>query len=73
MTIVMVALAALSGCERQAEMAESVDIADTMAVHGAMEEPARRKALLDTMPGGEMAIGDSTAEMELLEEKMPRR
>lgn len=62
--------ASLAGCESQREMTESMDMADTMAVHRALEEPARRGALLDTMPGGEMAIGDSVAEMELLKDKM---
>lgn len=61
----------LAACEPQEEMAESLDMPDTMAVQRALEEPRRRDALLDTMPGGEMAIGDSAAEMELLEDKMP--
>ncbi len=52
-------------------MAESMDMPDTMAVQRALHEPARRDALLDTMPGGEMAIGDSAVEMELLKDKMP--
>ncbi|MGH7551377.1 MAG: hypothetical protein ACREMD_00210 [Gemmatimonadota bacterium] len=66
-----VALCALSACEPQDEMAESMDMPDTMAVQRALHEPARRDALLDTMPGGEMAIGDSAVEMELLKDKMP--
>ena len=35
----------------------------------AMREPAARDAMLDTMPGGEMARGDSVAEMRLLDGK----
>ncbi len=64
-------MSAVTACESQREMTESMDMPDTMAVHRALEEPARRDALLDTMPGGEMAIGDSAAEMELLKDKMP--
>ena len=62
--------ASLAACESQREMTESMEMADTMAVHRALHEPALRDALLDTMPGGEMAIGDSTAEMELLKDKV---
>ncbi len=69
-TAAILTLCVLNGCEPQGEMAESVDMPDTMAVRRALEEPARRDALLDTMPGGEMAIGDSAAEMELLKDKM---
>lgn len=69
-TAAIVALVAFSGCERQEEMAESVEMSDTTAVHRALEEAGPRGALLDTMPGGEMAIGDSAAEMELLRDKM---
>ena len=34
-----------------------------------MQDPAARDAMLDTMPGGEMARGDSAAEMRLLDSK----
>lgn len=61
---------ALFGCERQEPMADSVDMPDTMAVQRAMEDPERRDALLDTMPGGEMVHGDSSAVMDLLDDKM---
>ena len=51
-------------------MPESMQLADTMAVVEAMHDDSARDALLDTMPGGEMARGDSAAEMRLLKEKM---
>lgn len=70
LTAAILALGALAGCQPQDDMAESMDMPDTTAVRRALEEPARRDALLDTMPGGEMAIGDSVAEVELLKDKM---
>ena len=60
----------IAGCKEEREMAESMEIPDTMVVKRAMEDAAARDALLDTMPGGEMARGDSTAEMKLLKKKM---
>ena len=68
----LTALAALAnaGCGRERDMPESMQLADTMAVMEAMQVDSARDALLDTMPGGEMARGDSAAEMRLLKEKM---
>ena len=66
----LAAICTLSACEPQEEMAESMELPDTMAVHRALQEAARRDTLLDTMPGGEMAIGDSAMEMELLKDKL---
>lgn len=63
-------LAALAGCERQSDMAESLDVPDSVAA-AAMDDPEARAGLLDTMPGGEMAVGDSAMEADLLEEKAP--
>ncbi len=60
----------IAGCKKEREMAESMEMPDTMVVKRAMEDAAARDALLDTMPGGEMARGDSTAEMKLLKKKM---
>jgi hypothetical protein len=42
---------------------------DTMSVMRAMEDEVARDSLLDVMPGGEMARGDSAAAMRLLEGK----
>ncbi len=50
-------------------MPEQVEMPDTMEVMRAMRDPAARDALLDTMPGGEMARGDAAAEMRLLDRK----
>ncbi len=59
----------LAACGREGEMPEQVEMPDTMEVMRAMQDPAARDAMLDTMPGGEMARGDSTAEMRLLDSK----
>lgn len=70
--LALLAGAALTGaCEENRDMAPSAEMPDTTALHEAMTVPAARDALLDTMPGGEMARGDSAAERSLLEEKMP--
>ncbi len=62
---------ALAGCKTERDLAERTEIPDTMVVHHAMGDPAARDAMLDTMPGGEMARGRAAVEMRLLEEKMP--
>lgn len=66
-----VALTALLvlGCGRERDMPERVEMPDTMPIMRAMEDPAARDSLLDTMPGGEMVRGDSAAAMRLLDEK----
>lgn len=51
-------------------MADRVEMPDSMPVMRAMEDAEVRDSMLDTMPGGEMARGDSAAEMRLLKEKM---
>lgn len=56
-------------CGREQDMPESMEIPDTMDVLRAMEDRAMRDSLMDVMPGGEMARGDSVAAMELLERK----
>jgi hypothetical protein len=50
-------------------MPESMEMPDTMDVLHAIENPVARDSLMDVMPGGEMARGDSAAVMELLERK----
>ncbi len=69
--IVLTATFGLS-CGKEREMPDSVEMTDTMEVMRAMQDKASRDPLLDTMPGGEMARGDSTAEMRLLKAKMER-
>ncbi len=66
------AVVATLACAKDADMRDSVEMTDTMEVMRAMEDEVMRDALLDTMPGGEMARGDSTAEMRLLKTKMER-
>ena len=58
------------GCEKERDMAETLEMPDTMDIMRAMDDPAARDVLLDTMPGGELARGDSAAEMKLLKTKM---
>ena len=60
----------LAGCGEEREMAPSVEMVDSMPVMRAMEDAEARDSMLDTMPGGEMARGDSLAEMKLLKKKM---
>ncbi len=62
-------LLVLVACGREGEMPEQVEMPDTMEVMRAMQDPAARDAMLDTMPGGEMARGDSATEMRLLDRK----
>jgi hypothetical protein len=50
-------------------MPERLEMPDTMSVMRAIEDEAVRDSLMDVMPGGEMARGDSAASMELLERK----
>lgn len=63
-------LVAFLACGEERDMPEVVEMPDQQAVERAMHDDEDRDALLDTMPGGEMARGDSLAEMKLLEEKM---
>lgn len=62
---------ALAGCGRDRPMAGSADLPDTARVRRAMTDAVARESLLDTMPGGEMARGDSAAEVRLLHDKTP--
>jgi len=58
---------ALAGCVSDQDMPERLEIPDTMTVIRAMEDERVRDSLMDVMPGGEMARGDSAATTELLE------
>jgi hypothetical protein len=65
------ALLLLGACARtERDMSERADLPDTMPVVRAMHDGTARDQLLDTMPGGEMARGDSGASMRLLKKKM---
>ena len=70
--ILLVALAAggLTGCRKQREMAEHVEMPDTMPIVRAMHDADARDSMLDTIPGGEMVRGDSAAAMRMLKKKM---
>jgi hypothetical protein len=63
------ALAAV-GCGREADMPEKVEMPDTATIMRAMSDAEARDSMMDTIPGGEMVRGDSTAEMRLLKKKM---
>lgn len=70
--LILVPLAAVVlavACEAERDMPERLEIPDTMDVMRAMEDAVIRDSLMDVMPGGEMARGDSAAAMELLERK----
>ena len=68
--LVSVAVAmSIAACETERDMAERLEMPDTMNVMRAMDDAAVRDSLMDVMPGGEMARGDSAASMELLERK----
>jgi hypothetical protein len=59
-----------AGCGQERDMPEHAEMPDSMPVVRAMHEPGARDSMLDTIPGGEMARGDSAAAMRLLKTKM---
>ena len=66
----VIALASLLvACGRARDMPEKVEMADSMPVMRAMKDMKAADSMLDTMPGGEMARGDSAAAMKLLKKK----
>ena len=58
---------AFGGCVSERDMPERLEIPDTMTVIRAMEDEGVSDSLMDVMPGGEMARGDSSATTKLLE------
>ena len=60
---------AVAACGREHDVSERMDMPDTMPVMHAMHDAAVRDSMLDVMPGGEMARGDSAASMRLLDAK----
>jgi hypothetical protein len=62
-------LAAAGACRTERDMPDRMDMPDSMPVLDAMHDEAVRDSMLDVMPGGEMARGDSAASMRLLEHK----
>lgn len=65
-----VCLPLLTGCRKQRDMPERVEMPDSMPIMRAMQDAGARDSMLDTIPGGEMARGDSVASMQLLKDKM---
>ena len=62
-------LAIAAACGRERDMADEMEMPDSMPVMRAIQDEAIRDSMLDVMPGGEMARGDSAAAMKLLREK----
>ena len=60
----------LAGCGKERDMPERAEMADSMPVMRALADPVAADSMLDSMPGGEMARGDSAAAMKLLKRKM---
>ena len=58
------------GCGRTRDMPEKVEMHDSMPVIRAMKDMKAADSMLDTVPGGKMARGDSAASMKLLKKKM---
>jgi len=56
-------------CGRERDMPERLEMPDTMPIMRAMQDAGARDSMMDTLPGGEMARGDSAASMELLRRK----
>jgi hypothetical protein len=67
--LILVAASVLA-CGRTRDMPEKVDMRDSMPVMKAMKDKNAADSMLDTMPGGEMARGDSGASIKLLKKKM---
>lgn len=57
-------------CGKEQDMPERMEMPDTMDVMRAMNDEEMRDSLMDVMPGGEMARGDSATAAELLRDKM---
>ena len=68
--LLVVALVLVAGCGPERDAAERMEMPDSMPVMRAMQNDSMRDEMLDTMPGGEMARGDSAAAMKLLKDKM---
>ncbi|MEJ2206755.1 MAG: hypothetical protein P8170_21925 [Gemmatimonadota bacterium] len=50
-------------------MPERLEMPDTMPIMRAMQDAQARDSMMDTIPGGEMARGDSAASTQLLRRK----
>ena len=68
--VATLAVLAVGGCGRERDMPETAQMADSMPVMRAIGDRMAADSMLDTMPGGEMARGDSMASLKLLKKKM---
>ena len=59
-----------AACGREREMPERVEMPDSAAVMRTLGSEAAMDSMLDTIPGGEMARGDSAAAARLLKKNM---
>ena len=67
----VIALAVLVlACTEEKDMPETVEMSDSMPILRALESADARDSMLDTIPGGEMARGDTTASQRLLLDKV---
>ncbi|UCC73168.1 MAG: hypothetical protein JSV86_00965 [Gemmatimonadota bacterium] len=70
-TLLLTTMAALAvACGRERDMPERVEMPDSAAVMRALSSEAALDSMLDTIPGGEMARGDSATAAALLKKKM---
>ncbi|NIR46260.1 MAG: hypothetical protein GWN99_17675 [Gemmatimonadetes bacterium] len=68
--ILPVCLLLAAACGRERDMPERVEMPDSTEVMRALQNEAAMDSMLDTIPGGEMARGDSAMAAELLKKKM---
>lgn len=68
-TLGLLVTAWVGACTRNQDMPEHLEMPDSMEIMKAMDDEVMRDSMLDMMPGGEMAHGDSAAAMELLKRK----
>jgi hypothetical protein len=68
--LVLIGLGLLApACGREGDMPERLEMPDTMPIMRAMQDAQARDSMMDTIPGGEMARGDSAASTQLLRRK----
>lgn len=60
-----------TACRKDSDMMEEMEMPDSTTVMEALTDDDMQDSLLDIMPGGEMARGDSAASERLLMEKLP--
>jgi hypothetical protein len=68
--LTLAAIVCVAACGRERDMPERVEMPDSAAVMRALASEAAMDSMLDTIPGGEMARGDSAAAAALLKKKM---